>query len=205
MPEIGNWSDEFTYEATIQNRNESLYTLGLDVYQPGSKSWESQEDKDVLRSMYNKVDHTAKVSWRYQKFTPDDVGNSSRFRIFYYDQSNNKQRLIESIGPKNITKQDIQIGRPRDSRERLHQGIYYIHNQRHQRRQIQNEDRAGDIPAGHKRLVSSGREWIYPSRYDENRTAMISWNVKPFTLDDANMTSKYRVNYEDDKQNIGRN
>ena len=203
VPEIGNWSDEFTYEATIQNRNESLYTLGLDVYLPGSNSWESQEDKDVLRSMYNKVNHTAKVSWRYQKFTPDDVGNSSRFRIFYYDQSNNKQRLTESIGPKNITKQDIRLEGDVTPENGSISGYYtYTINATNAAKSRMKIGLEIFLP-GTKDWYPLGEKWIYPSRYDENRTATVSWNVKPFTLDDANMTSKYRVYYEDDKQNTG--
>ncbi len=202
VPEIGNWSDEFTYEATIQNKNESLYTLGLEVYMPGSKRWESQEDKDVLRSMYNTINHTTKVSWRYQKFTPDDVGNSSSFKIFYYDQSNNKQNLSESNGPK-ITKPNIKLeGRVTPENGSISGYYTYTINATSAAKSRMKIGLEIFLP-GTKDWYPLGEKWIYPSRYDENRMASVSWNLKPFTFDDVNMTSKYRVYYEDDRQNNG--
>jgi len=46
-----------------------------------------------------------------------------------------------------------------------------------------------------------GEKLLYPSRYDASNNATIAWNVRPFTLDDVNRSSSFRISYEDDRQN----
>jgi hypothetical protein len=202
-PDVGNWTDEFTYEARIQNKNDSAYTLGLDVYMPGTKSWEKLDYKDVRRSMYDK-EHVASVVWRYKGFTPDDVGNSSSFKVYYYDQFNSRVPLTGEVkGPVNITRPYLHV----DGRVSPNSGsCKMIYNYTVM---VYNPSK-GKMKVGLEVLLPGSGEWypvgeksLYPSRYDRNCTAYLTWNIRPFTVDDVNRSSQFRVSYEDERQNYG--
>lgn len=201
-PNFGNWTDEFVYEARLQSRNDSETTLRLDVFIPSTKSWKSLDDKEVRSYMYK--DHIASVRWKFQDFTPDDAGNSSKFRIYYYNQNGKPVPLSpELVGPKNIKKQILNLTyyvTPENGTS----NIMYNYSV-----QVYNPSR-GRMKIALEVLLPGSGEWypegeklLYPSRYDHNNTANLSWNVRPFIVDDVNKSSSFRISYEDDRQNSG--
>jgi len=199
---VGNWSDEFVYIARIKSMNDSEATLGLKVFIPSTKSWKPLDDKEVRSYMYN--DHIASVRWRFQEFTPDDAGNPSKFRVYYYDQFNMEVPLSpELVGPKNITKQILEL------RYHVTPENGTSHNMYNYSVQVYNPSR-GRMKVALEVLLPGSGEWypvgeklLYPSRYDLNNIANLSWNVRPFIVDDVNKSSSFRISYEDDRQNSG--
>ena len=202
-PKSGNWTDEFVYEARLQSKNDSETTLGLDVFIPSTKSWKSLDDKDVRSYMYNK-DHIASVQWKFQEFTPDDAGNSSKFRVYYYDQSNMRVPLSpELVGPTNITKLILGLScwvTPENGTcNKMYNYSVLVYNPSKGRMKVALEV----LLPGSGEWYPVGEKLLYPSRYDHNNTAIITWNVRPFSVDDVNKSSSFRVSYEDDRQNSG--
>ena len=202
-PKSGKWTDEFVYEARLQSKNDSEATLGLDVFIPSTKSWKSLDDKEVRSYMYNKG-HIASARWKFKEFTPDDAGNASNFKVYYYDQFNTKVPLSkELVGPTNITKSKIyvlgQVAPRNGSCNQYYNYSFKVYHAEKARMKIGLEvflPGVGDwYPLGEKA--------VYPSRYDDKNNATVYWYLKPFTLDDTNKTSRFRVSYEDEKQNFG--
>jgi hypothetical protein len=199
-PNLGNWTDEFTYVARIKSINDSEATLRLDVFIPSTKSWKSLDDKEVRSYMYK--DHIASVRWKFQDFAPDDAGNSSKFRIYYYDQNSNPVPLSpELVGPKNIAKQILNLSCRVTPENGTCKNMYNYSVQ------VYNPSR-GRMKVALEVLLPGNGEWypvgeklLYPSRYDRNNTVNLSWNVRPFTKDDVNKSSSFRISYEDDRQN----
>ena len=201
-PNSGNWADKFVYEARLQSKNDTSATLGLDVFIPSTKSWKSLDDKDVRSYMYK--DHIASIQWNFQGFTPDDADNSSMFRVYYYDQSNARVPLSPSlVGPTNITKQIL------DLRCRVTPENGTCNNMYNYSILVYNPSK-GRIMVALEVLLPGSGEWypvgeklLYPSKYGHNNTALITWNIRPFSADDVNKSSAFRVSYEDDRQNNG--
>jgi hypothetical protein len=201
-PNSGNWTDKFVYKVWLRSKNDSEATLGLEVFIPSTNSWTALNDKEVRSYMYK--DHEASVRWNFQEFTPDDAGNSSKFRVYYYNYSQSKMVLsLERNGPTNITKQILGLGcwvTPENGT---------CNNMYNYSIQVYNPSK-GRMKIALEVLLPSSGEWypvgeklLYPSRYDHNNTANLSWNIRPFIVDDVNKSSAFRISYEDDQQNSG--
>ncbi len=201
-PNPGNWTEKFVYEIRIQSKNDSEATLGLDVFNPSTKSWKSLDDKEVRSYMYK--EHMASVQWKFQEFTPDDAGNSSEFRVYYYDPSNKRVPLSPKlVGPINITKQVLGLRcwvMPENGTcNSIYNYSIQVYNPSKSRMKLALET----LLPGSGEWYPVGEKLLYPSRYDHNSTALLSWNVRPFIADDANKSSAFRISYEDDRQNSG--
>ena len=202
-PLEGYWSDMFTYIAIISSKNNNDYTLGLEIYHPGTKSWESLPDsKNINKGDYD-INHESSATWRYQGFSESDAGNKSKARVYYYNKSA-KMSLGEWIGPA-LLKPSINITGIVTPAKRSYNDYYdYIVNVTHSSKAnmvLQLEimppgSKEGYLQRDEKRITTSS--YIY----DNNSTARVEWkHLKPFGSDDVNKNFSFKIYYQDDRQN----
>jgi len=199
-PDSGNWSDEFTYVVDFNSENTSRVQLTLEVYKPGSDSWDELE-KEVAPYMYDQH-HNAKVEFKYSDFTPVDVGNTSKFKVSYKDGYNdNDEEPWDETGP-GITKPNITFKKGDNFIDDVtwHQYCDYVVDVDHSGGEGMKLDLEVFLP-GVGEWWPAGEKRIY--RYD-NCTAKAAWRqLNFFSIEDVNKASKFRINYVDNVGNEG--